>query len=99
LRLWRASPIVVSASTVAADVVQLLQQHRGVLQRRVRRPTFRHHVHVGEEDCHTFDCGSSSSVRDDDTGHLAPTCPQLLPFDINRLSPANDDFPAVALHL
>ncbi|RRT81775.1 hypothetical protein B296_00018760, partial [Ensete ventricosum] len=28
----------------AAYVVQLLQQHRGVLQRRVRRPTFRHHI-------------------------------------------------------
>ncbi|URE47746.1 AP2 domain containing protein [Musa troglodytarum] len=37
-------------------------------------------------------------IAADDTGHLASTCRQLLPFDINLLSPANNDFPPGALH-
>ncbi|RZR90611.1 hypothetical protein BHM03_00018536 [Ensete ventricosum] len=55
-------------------------------------------VLVGEEDCHS-DCGSSLSVVDDDNGDIASACPQPLPFDLNLLPPADDDFHAMALNL
>ncbi|XP_072963134.1 ethylene-responsive transcription factor 3-like [Typha angustifolia] len=58
---------------------------------------------AGEEDCHS-DCGSSSSVVDDDGGDIASAFRRPLPFDLNLLpvpedGDGEDDSPATALRL
>ncbi|XP_019701504.1 ethylene-responsive transcription factor 3 [Elaeis guineensis] len=64
--------------------------------RRPAKPPPPPRVLSGDQDCHS-DCGSSSSVIDD--GDIASACRQPLPFDLNFLPPADDDFHATALHL
>ncbi|CAL9172550.1 unnamed protein product [Musa hybrid cultivar] len=51
----------------------------------------------GDDDCHS-DCGSSSSVVDDD-GDIVSLCRQPLAFDLNLLPPSEDDLHDTALRL
>ncbi|KAK8939315.1 Ethylene-responsive transcription factor 3 [Platanthera guangdongensis] len=52
---------------------------------------------AGDQDCHS-DCGSSSSVVDDD-GDIASIYRQPFAFDLNLLPPPDDELQSTALHL
>ncbi|WOK95106.1 hypothetical protein Cni_G03813 [Canna indica] len=65
--------------------------------RRQSNPTPPPRVLNGDEDCHS-DCGSSSSVVDDD-GDIVSFCRQPLSFDLNLLPTPDDDFHDTVLRL
>ncbi|KAG6482477.1 ethylene-responsive transcription factor 3-like [Zingiber officinale] len=71
--------------------------HRPMSQlgRRAKPPPQR--VLDGDDDCHS-DCGSSSSVVDDERGTTSGRM-NTLPFDLNLLPPPDDDFQATMLCL
>lgn len=55
-------------------------------------------VLTGDEDCHS-DCGSSSSVVDDNDEDVASEYRKPLPFDLNLLPPPTDDLQSTILRL
>ncbi|WOK99940.1 ethylene-responsive transcription factor [Canna indica] len=79
----------------AAPPAAATANHRRVSQRQANPPPPR--VLAGDDDCHS-DCGSSSSVVDDERD-IASAYRQMLPFDLNLLPPPDDDLHATLLRL
>lgn len=62
-------------------------------------PIYIRQQQLPDGDCRS-DCGSSSSIIDDDDGDIASECKKpMMPFDLNLLPPPDDELQSTALRL